>query len=217
MLALVDLLERDGHAPTAVRDALQAVDDHLADSLVALELDAVRAATSIADVGAGAGFPGLPLAIALPDAYVWLVESSARKCEFLTRALEASGVTNAGVVHARVEEWADGRRRQDLVTARALAPLPVVAEYAAPLLRVGGVLVAWRGRRDSAAEAVAAAAASELGLEVVEPRRVMPYSAAQNRYLHLMSKVRDTPARFPRRPGVALKRPLGGTVGARQA
>ncbi|MDQ6775446.1 MAG: 16S rRNA (guanine(527)-N(7))-methyltransferase RsmG [Actinomycetota bacterium] len=209
MLALLSLLAQDEHAPSAVRDPRPAVDVHLADSLVALEVEEVRRARAIADIGSGAGFPGLPLAVALADAELALVEANARRASFLERAVAATGITGARVVNARVEEWADGRGACDLVLARALAPLPVVVEYAAPLLTVGGTVVAWRGRRDLEAERMAARAASELGLEPAPPRRVAPYPSAAHRYLHLMSKVSDTPARFPRRPGMALKRPLG--------
>jgi 16S rRNA (guanine527-N7)-methyltransferase len=210
LMSLVALVHEDPHSPTSVRDWDGVVDAHVADSLAALELDAVRDAQRLADLGAGAGFPGLPLAIALPATNVMLVESSARKCRFLARAAAASRADNAAVVNARLEAWEAGLGGFDVVTARALAPLAVVAEYAAPLLRLGGTLVAWRGQRDSAAEAQAAAAAAVLGLEVQEPRHVRPYAGAQHRYLHPMIKRTETPARFPRRPGVAVKRPLGG-------
>jgi 16S rRNA (guanine527-N7)-methyltransferase len=208
--ALVTALTDDPHAPTALRDPLTAVRDHLADSLVALELPEVRGAARIADLGAGAGLPGLPLAIALPAATVTLVESNGRKCDFLRSAGEVCGVANAPVVHARAEEWVDGVGRSDLVTARALAPLAVVAEYAAPLLAIGGALVAWRGRREPENEAAAARAADELGLVVRAPVRVTPYPGALHRHLHLLVKVGATPPRFPRRAGMARKRPLGG-------
>jgi len=203
------LLVEDPLAPTAVRDPAKVVDDHLADALVALDLDVVRRAGRLADLGSGAGVPGLPLAIALPDVTVALVESAVRKTEFLERAVAACGVTNVRVVHARAEAWPEGIVSFDVVTVRALAPLEVVVEYAAPLLVLGGTLVAWRGRRDPSAEAVAARAAAEIGLEPAEVVQVQPYSAAENRYLHLMSKVTETPRGFPRRPGMALKRPLG--------
>jgi 16S rRNA (guanine527-N7)-methyltransferase len=210
LAALVDLIAGDPLAPTTVRDRRAIVDDHLADSLVALELPEVRDASAIADIGSGAGFPGLPLAIALPDAQVTLIESSSRKCAFLQRAIEGSGVSNVHVTHARAEDVGRLGPAYDLVTARALAPLAVVAEYAAPVLEVGGTLVAWRGRRDADGERAAKVAADELGLEVLEPVHVQPYSGAEHRYLHLMSKVMETATRFPRRPGVARKRPLGG-------
>lgn len=203
------LLVDDPFAPTAVRDPAKVVDDHLADALVALDLEQVRLARSLADLGSGAGVPGLPLAIALPDADVALVESAARKSAFLERAVVECDLANARVVHARAEAWPDGIEAFDLVTARALASLEVVVEYAAPLLEVGGTLVAWRGRRDPAGEEMAARAAAAVGLEPGEIRRVQPYPGAQSRHLHLMSKVMETPSGFPRRPGMALKRPLG--------
>ncbi len=207
--ALISLLSGDPSAPTSVRDERSVVDDHLADSLVALELDEVRRATTIADIGSGAGLPGLVLAAALPAATVWLIESSGRKCAFLERARTACALDNVHVANIRAELWSDGFGRCDLVTARALASLPVVAEYAAPLLGVGAVLVAWRGARDPDQEAAAARAATALGLEPRLVLEVHPYAGARNRHLHLMLKVRSTPARFPRRPGVAAKRPLG--------
>ena len=85
----------------------------------------------------------------------------------------------------------------DLVTARALAPLEVVAEYAAPLLRIGGTLIAWRGRREPASEAAAEKAAEIVGIEVGEILAVRPFPAARNRNLHLMSKVMDTARSLP--------------------
>jgi 16S rRNA (guanine527-N7)-methyltransferase len=203
------LLIVDPLAPTAVRDPEKVLDDHLADSLVGLQLAAIRSARCLADLGSGAGVPGLPLAIALPGASVALVESAARKCAFLERAIARCGVANARAVHARAEAWPDGIESFDVVTARALGPFEVVVEYAAPLLTIRGTLVVWRGQRDPEAESVAARAATQLGLEPTEIIPVKPYAAAQNRYLHLMSKVTSTPSGFPRRPGVAAKRPLG--------
>lgn len=185
------------------------LEDHLADALVALELAPVREARRIADLGSGAGVPGLPLAIALPAASVTLVDSASRKCAFLERAIAACDVENARAVHARAEAWPQGIEAFDLVTARALGPLEVVVEYAGPLLSLGGTLVVWRGQRDAEAESAAARAAAELGMEPGQIAQVKPYAGAESRHLHLMSKVTETPRGFPRRPGVAAKRPLG--------
>jgi 16S rRNA (guanine527-N7)-methyltransferase len=206
---LLELLTTDPQAPTTLRAPARALDDHLADSLVALDLEEVRAASRLADLGTGAGLPGLPLAIARPRAEVVLVESNGRRCAFLDRAVEVCGCANATVVNTRAEAWPAGIAGFDVVLARALAPLAVVAEYAAPLLRAGGVLVVWRGRRDAEDEAAGARAAEELGLEPRPPKRVVPYAGALNRHLQLMFKVAPTPDRFPRRPGMARKRPLG--------
>jgi 16S rRNA (guanine527-N7)-methyltransferase len=205
---LLQLIASDPAAPTAVRDPAAAVDTHVADALVALELAQVRAAGRIADLGSGAGFPGLVLAAALPEVEVALVEANRRKCAFLERATAQMGLTNVAVVPARAESWAAGLGRSDLVTARALAPLAVIVEYAAPLLVEGGALLAWKGRRDAAEEADGAAAAATTGLEPAEPRPVRPWNGAEHLHLHLYVKVRFTPNRFPRRPGIASKRPL---------
>lgn len=203
-------LATDEHAPTTVRDPAQAVDVHLADSLVALDVDALARSRTIADLGAGAGFPGLALAVAMPGASVSLVESQARKCRFMEAVCAAVALVNVRVVCARAEEWAAGVGANDAVLARALAPAPVVLEYAAPLLRVGGALVEWRGRRDPEGERTARAVASVLGLEQVEIRRVAPHERARELHLHVYLKRGETPSRFPRRAGVARRRPLAG-------
>jgi 16S rRNA (guanine527-N7)-methyltransferase len=205
---LLTLVADDSHAPTTVRDRAVAIDAHIADALVALDLDGVRAATRIADLGSGAGFPGLVLAAALPDARVALVESSGRKCAFIERAVAAMGLENAEVVCERAESWAAGIGSADVVTARALARLNVLVEYAAPLLVEGGRLVAWKGRRDAGEEGDGAAAAAETGLAQREIVPVKPWDGAEHLHLHVYEKVRPTPNRFPRRPGIAAKRPL---------
>jgi 16S rRNA (guanine527-N7)-methyltransferase len=214
---LLTVLVSDRLAPTAIQAPRRAVDDHLADALVALELDVVRAARTVADLGSGTGVPGLPLAIAKASARVWLVESNRRRCAFLERAARACGVANVTVIRSRAESWSEGLGRCELVTARALDSLTVVAEYAAPLLRIGGALVAWRGRRDRAAEAAACAAMSVLGLEPEQVRRVRPFDGAEHRYLHVILKVRETPGRFPRREGMARKRPLDERLESRSS
>ena len=210
---LTDIVAADQGAPTTLHDPRRILDDHLADSLVALELDHVAwERATLADLGAGAGFPGLPLAVALPAARVILVESNTRKCDFLHGAVRRLGLANAVIERSRAEQWGDGIGACDVVVARALAALPVVAEYAAPLLRIGGALVAWRGRRDPREETMGAAAALELGLEPLDPAPVAPYPEARHRHLHVMIKTGATPSRFPRRPGVARKHPLGRGV-----
>lgn len=204
--ALLDGLA-DPAAPTTVHDREEAIDVHLADSLVALDLPAVREAGSIADLGAGAGFPGLALAVARPDAQVVLIESAGKKAAFIANLAATAGIGNVQVLHRRAEEAVGA---YELVTARAVAALPVVLEYAAPLLAPDGTALAWHGRRDPDEERRAQEAARELGLALREVRSVRPFPAAEHRYLHAYAKVAPTPERFPRRPGRARKRPLGG-------
>jgi 16S rRNA (guanine527-N7)-methyltransferase len=206
---LLHLLATDPAAPTSIREPDGVVAVHFADALMALELEPVRSAASVADLGSGAGIPGLPLAIARPAAAVALIESSQRRCAFLERAVAACGLSNVSVVNVRAEAWHEGFERFELVTVRALAPLPVVVEYASPLLVVGGRLVVWRGKRDPAGEAAAVAAAEQLAMVALEPKPVRPYHGSRSRHLQVFVKEGTTPAGFPRRPGIALKRPLG--------
>jgi 16S rRNA (guanine527-N7)-methyltransferase len=208
-------LEAEPDPPTRMRLGEEAVDGHVADSLSALEVAELGSARRIADVGSGAGFPGLVLAIALSPARVDLIESQGRKTAVIDRLLQAAHAENARSVTARAEEWGarpppfGGRESYDAVTARAVGPLAVLAEYASPLLREGGVLVAWKGARDASEEEAASSAAGRLGLQVREPLRVQPFAGARERHLHVLVKVSPTPEGFPRRPGMARKRPLG--------
>jgi 16S rRNA (guanine527-N7)-methyltransferase len=203
----------DPAAPTSVHGRKRVRNVHIADSLTALEVPGVREAGRIGDLGAGAGLPGLVLAIALPEAEVALVESVGKKCAWMQATVEQLGLSNARVVCARVEEWDEGRGACDVVTARALGALAVVCEYAAPLLRDGGVLVAWKGAVDEAEDADALAAAEALGLEREVVLPVEPYAASERRTLHVFRKVAPTPERYPRRAGMAAKRPLSARSG----
>lgn len=210
---LLQILEADDQAPTSVRESSKAVDVHVADALAALDVDVVATSSRAVDIGAGAGMPGLPLAAAMPSAMFALVESQSRKCAFIERAATYAGLTNAHAICERVEQWPAGIGAHDLALARAIAPAPVVLEYAAPLLDLGGALVEWRGRRDPEEERRSAAAAAELGLALQEVRHVSPFPAATDHHLHVYLKVSPTPERFPRRPGMARKRPLGAQSG----
>ena len=205
---LLVLQATDPTASTSLRDPRTAVDGHVADSLSALELPAVRGARHIADIGAGAGWPGFALAAALPHADVFLVETAVRHCRYLLRAAEEVGLANVTVVNDRAEGWSDGFGRHDLVTARAVAALPVLCEYAAPLLAEGGSLVAWKGTVPAQEAADGRAAAEQLGLEPGLPHAVTPFPGAREHTLHVFRKIAPTPPRFPRRPGIATKRPL---------
>ena len=210
LASLLELLSGDEHAPTTVRDVASALDVHVADSLSALALPSVRDARAVADLGSGAGFPGIVLAVALPGASVALVESAARRCEFLERAVAVAEIVNAQVVCARAEEWGEGTGACDLVVARALAPLAVLCEYAAPLLAPGGALVAWKGEVGPQEALAGDRAALLLGLQGEGAVRSEPYAGSVAHHLHVFRKVAPTPAGYPRRPGVASRRPLGG-------
>jgi 16S rRNA (guanine527-N7)-methyltransferase len=213
LATILELVAGEPTSITTIRDPAQAVEAHVADSLAGVATAPVRSARAIADLGSGGGFPGLVLAAALPEAHVALVESVAKKCAFLSRAAQAAGLQNVAVVNARAEEWDAGRGAHDVVTARALAPLNVILEYAAPLLAVGGSVVAWKGRRDPAEERDGAAAAERLGLSAPAVVAVGPRPGADDRHLYVSSKVMETPAGYPRRAGMARKRPIRASSG----
>jgi 16S rRNA (guanine527-N7)-methyltransferase len=206
------LIAADPRSLSAVRDPERAWDIHVADALAGLEVDEVVSARRIADLGAGAGFPGLPLAAALPRARVDLIESVRRKADFIAEASAAAGIENARAIPARSEEWArerppvGGREAYDAVVVRAVGPLAAVAELAAPLLRQGGVLVAWKGRRDPHEESDLEGSAPGFAMAPERVLAVRPFEASRSRHLHVVRKVGPTPEGLPRRPGVATKR-----------
>lgn len=212
---ILELLASDPVAPSSVRDPDRAWQVHVADSATGLELAALRSASRVADIGSGAGFPGLVLAAALPRSHVDLIESVGRKCEFLERAIATAKLSNARVVCDRAEDWAlrpppdGGREAYDVVTARAVGRLATLAELASPLLEPGGALVAWKGRRDEGEEEELRRAEPRVGMRTVEVRWVGPYAGSRNRHLHALSKVGTTPHGLPRRAGMAKKRPFG--------
>lgn len=205
---LLATLAEDPTAPTSVRAVDRAVDAHVADALTGLAVKELATAGRVADIGAGAGVPGLVLAAARPAMNVTEVESVGRKCEFMTGLIARMGLTNARVVCARAEAWSDGHGACDAVTARALAPLSVLVEYAAPLLAEGGALVAWKGRAAPDEVADGDHAARVLGLSPVQTLAVPAFPGGDQRHLYVYLKVRSLPNGYPRRPGIARKRPL---------
>jgi len=211
MTRVLGLLARERASVSAVTEGERAWRVHVVDSLTGLEVGELAEAEMIADIGSGAGFPGLPLAVALPDAHVDLIESVGRKCEFIGRAIEVAGIDNAGVVNARSEEIAAGERREsyDAVTARAVGRLSTLAELASPLLREGGVLVAWKGKRDPDEEVQLDRASDQLAVRLDRVLDVGDRAGSKHRHLHVIRKVGPTPDDLPRRPGIAKKRPRG--------
>jgi 16S rRNA (guanine527-N7)-methyltransferase len=212
LAAVLEGLAREPDAHTTVTNPDEAVDIHVADSLSGLEVPEVRAASWLADIGSGPGFPGLVLAVALPRTRVDMIESVSRKCAVIDRLTHAAGLDNE-IVRAlpmRAEERAawGGRDAYDVVTARAVGSLPVLVEYAAPLLAPGGVFVAWKAALDADELTRGAKAAVEVGLESEAVVEVQPWPEARDRNLIVYRKVSATPDRFPRRPGMAAKRPL---------
>jgi 16S rRNA (guanine527-N7)-methyltransferase len=207
---VLDLLAEERASVSSVVDE-RAWQVHVADSLTGLDVAELRMARHIADIGSGAGFPGLVLAVALPEARVDLIESVGRKCEFIGRAEAAAGIANATVRNLRSEEWAaaEGREAYDVVTARAVGRLSTLAELASPLLETGGVLVAWKGKRDPDEERQLEHASEALAMAPEQILEVGDRAGSEHRHLHVIRKAEPTPENLPRRPGMAKKRPRG--------
>jgi 16S rRNA (guanine527-N7)-methyltransferase len=208
---VLDLLASERASVTSVTAPARAWRVHVEDGLTGLEVGELRSAAAIADVGAGAGFPGLVLAAARPEARVDLIESVTRKCAFMQRAIAAAQLANAHVICARSEAVAAGRSREtyEAVTARAVGRLSTLAELASPLLADGGVLVAWKGRRNPDEEAELERAVLRLAMRPERILEVGGRAGSEHRHLHVIRKSGPTPADLPRRPGMAKKRPFG--------
>lgn len=169
----------------------------LAESLSGLELEAVRAARRVADIGSGAGFPGLVLAIALPQARLALIEKVPERCRFLRRAAAELGLDNVEVVEGTAQEWSEGAGACDVVTSRKVGRLKTMVEWSAPLLARGGAVALWPGTTDFTEEepAAAADAADAAGLRLAQ---VLPLESENRRgktvvkHLYLYEKVDES-------------------------
>jgi 16S rRNA (guanine527-N7)-methyltransferase len=184
---------------TAVSDRDEARRVHVDDALAAAEH---LGEGPVVDVGSGGGSPGIPIAVARPDLRIDLLEAQRRKCAFLEAV--AAELPNVSVVCARAEEHGRGAGRDayGAVVAQALAPPAVALEWCLPLARVGGRVVILAGEVELAQ---AAAVAGEVG---GGPPELVPLPGSDRRSLLVVPKVEPTPERFPRRAGVARKRPL---------
>ncbi len=215
----LDLIEawRVRAGVTAIRDADTIQERLFGESLALLvalrEAGILKAGESpaIVDIGSGAGIPGIPMRIADPSLALTLVESHGRRCEFLETAIDELALDGVAVRRMRAEEAGrDPELREgfDLAVARAVAPLPVLVEYALPLLRPGGLLAAPKGSRARDELSEAEAAIETLGGHVLTP---LPLSLPEGAVAQIVVLVRRSgpmPERYPRRPGIPSKRPL---------
>ena len=184
---------------------------HFLDSLTPLLVMRDIAGDRVVDVGTGAGFPGLPLKIVCPSIQLTLVESVGKKAEFCRHIVDQLGLERVEVLQTRAETvGADPAYRQkyDWALARAVALLPVLAEYLLPLVRVGGYAIAMKGESGPAE-----AHASEHALRILggHLHRLAPVTlpgVQDERYLVVIKKIAATPERYPRRVGIPAKRPL---------
>lgn len=196
---------------TAITDADEIAIRHFLDSLSIIPHVESFEGIKVLDVGTGAGFPGLPLAIACPEWQITLMEATAKKLRFIDHVIETLGLENAATLHSRAEDAGQNaqlREKFDCVTARAVARLPSLLEYLLPLTKVGGYCIAMKGRTakdevDSAGKAIQILGGALRGIKKVE----LP-DVEQEHYLVIVEKIKPTPEQYPRKPGIPTRKPI---------
>lgn len=194
---------------TAITDHKEGAVKHFADSLCLLKYGNIKENSSIIDIGTGAGFPGLVVAIFRPDLEITLLDSLEKRCNFLNSVISRLSLTRVNVVWSRAEEAGRSqlyRGSFDYATARAVAALPVLLEYALPFLKVGGSFLAMKGpAQDDDPGYALEQLGGEFGGEASYP---LPLTQEERR-IYQFTKTSPTPDKFPRRPGKPGKSPLG--------
>lgn len=188
--------------------------DHVLDSLSCFLYEPLWTTGSLVDVGSGGGLPAVPVGLVRPELDVVLVEATGKKAAFLRRVIEAGGLRRQTVQNDRAENLGrtpEHRERYGAASARALAPLPVLAEYCVPLVRPGGFVLAMKGRvsEEELEEGRQAAHALGAHISAVVEVPLLPCAGDKRRSLVVLTKHAPTPGRYPRRAGVPRKRPLG--------
>lgn len=196
---------------TRITDDYGIVVKHFLDSVSVIKSTRIKPAARVIDIGAGAGFPGIPLKIVEPKIFLYLLESSRKKALFLetvTKKLDLAGVS---IVNERAEIFGQGAGREkfDVAVARAVSSLATLFEYAVPTLKIGGYFIAQKGRVSQPELSQAKEATKFLNCEIEEVSRVeVPFEEAE-RNLVIVRKKGKTSPKYPRRPGIPVKKPLG--------
>jgi|SRR5215212_3834475 len=196
------------------RDEDRIILAHVLDSLSCYLHEPLFHAGRLADVGSGGGLPGIPIKIMKPELAATLVESTGKKARFLQYAVDSLSLDGAEVANVRAEDLGRTQAHRgayDVVTSRAVARLSVVAEYCVPLLETGGRAIAMKGRLEAGELEEGNRAVEMLGAKVAGITKVpmLPEVGAKERNLVILEKIRETPAQYPRHPGIVVRRPLG--------
>jgi len=197
---------------TAIRDKEGIETKHFLDSLTCLmALDLNAAPRSLIDVGTGAGFPGIPLKLMLPNMRLTLVESIQKKAGFCTHVVEKLGLRQVQILPERAEDVGQDpahRESYDLATARAVAAMPTLVEYLLPLVRIGGLVIMQKGESAQLEALKSEKVIQRLGGKIRVILPVVLPGVADERYLVVLEKVARTSAEYPRRTGLPAKQPL---------
>ena len=196
---------------TAITQDEEIIIKHFFDSLTCLTVINVKRPISIADIGTGAGFPGIPIKIALPHIQLTLIESVVKKSEFCSLAVENLHLKNVKVLTRRVEEIGQDlqfREQFDYVVARAVSGLSTLAEYALPLIKIGGDFIAMKADHIEQELQSGEKAIEMLGGEIHSVRLIELPKNMGNRSLIVVNKNQKSPPEYPRRVGIPKKRPI---------
>lgn len=196
---------------TTITDPDEIAIRHHLDSLSVAQNLTFAAGDKLADVGTGAGFPGLPLAVVFPQLQVTLFDSTRKKLGFVNQVIETLGLSNARTHHMRAETAGQDRAHReqyDVVVARAVALLPTLVEYLLPLAKVGGYCIAMKGESAEREVREAEHAIYVLGGEVVDIAPVHLPEVDRTHYLVVIEKINKTPRDYPRQPGMPSKEPI---------
>lgn len=197
---------------TAVRDRDEALQKHIADSLSCDFMEEYEVAENVIDIGTGAGFPGVPLAIVSPDKKFTLVDSLNKRLRIIDELTGELGIKNVTTVHGRAEDVGkskEHREKYDICVSRAVASLDVLCEWCLPLVKKGGYFVAYKGENVSRETEDAANAIKLLGGKIAEIRKVQTEEESiSGHVLVMIKKVKNTPSKYPRQAGQARKNPL---------
>ena len=194
---------------TSIVEPREVILKHFIDSLA---LARCLSGGRLADIGTGAGFPGIPLKIWLPELEVVLIDSLGKRVEFLQEVIKELNLKGTCAVHARAEEAGrnkDYREQFDCVSSRAVARLPVLLEYAIPLLKIGGRFLAAKGSQVEEEVAESTSALEILGCRISAVEKFSLGEEAEHRAVIVVEKRRSTPPAYPRKPGLPGKKPLG--------
>ncbi|MEG1726730.1 MAG: 16S rRNA (guanine(527)-N(7))-methyltransferase RsmG [Acidaminococcaceae bacterium] len=195
---------------TAITEPEEVAVKHIIDSLLAYD-EQVFPGKLLADIGTGAGFPGLPLKIYCPQLRVVLIDSLAKRLRFLEQVISELGLEGITCVHLRAEEAGQNknhREKYDLVTARAVARLAVLAEYCLPLVKKGGYFIALKGSKYEQEIVAGRSAIATLGGELVTAEPVKLPGLDDGRAIIKIKKIKLTSSQYPRKAGLPEKQPL---------
>ncbi|MBN2258937.1 MAG: 16S rRNA (guanine(527)-N(7))-methyltransferase RsmG [Clostridiales bacterium] len=196
---------------TTITDEEEMYIKHFIDSYLILENNFIFKNKKVLDLGTGAGFPGIPLSILLKDTEFCLLDAVNKKINFLEIVIKDLNLKNVNLIHGRAEDYAkqdDFRQKFDFVISRAVADLPVLLEYSLPFVKIGGYLIAYKGKNYTSEIDRSANALDLLGGEIKNTFHYNLPLIFDDRYFIIIEKVKDTPFRYPRKAGKATTNPL---------